>query len=192
MFPKRTERKPIGDRSSSRRCLARGPRRHHPRADRRCLDCDDDGGWNCERANGSVRSSFATSINVLVGLLDSSKPREVRVHHAETVSCVARCSNGLERAKTLASHNASRAGKSAYEWCTTRPSTSTSSSAWAAAIPQNSVRNQLKDEVARSVKQRLLVGEFEAFCVQSPSGLSVEHRQDAANVGAVLPGCSFR
>jgi hypothetical protein len=27
-----------------------------------------DGGWNCERANGSVRSSFATTINVLEGL----------------------------------------------------------------------------------------------------------------------------
>src|SRR5207244_1737183 len=25
----------------------------------------EDGGWNCERANGSVRSSFATTINVL-------------------------------------------------------------------------------------------------------------------------------
>jgi hypothetical protein len=30
----------------------------------------DDGGWNCERANGSVRSSFATTINVLDGLLE--------------------------------------------------------------------------------------------------------------------------
>jgi hypothetical protein len=29
----------------------------------------EDGGWNCERANGSVRSSFATTINVLEGLL---------------------------------------------------------------------------------------------------------------------------
>ena len=30
----------------------------------------DDGGWNCERANGSRRSSFATTINVLEGLLE--------------------------------------------------------------------------------------------------------------------------
>jgi hypothetical protein len=30
----------------------------------------DDGGWNCERANGSVRSSFATTITVLEGLLE--------------------------------------------------------------------------------------------------------------------------
>jgi hypothetical protein len=30
----------------------------------------DDGGWNCESANGSVRSSFATTINVLEGLLE--------------------------------------------------------------------------------------------------------------------------
>ena len=30
----------------------------------------DDGGWNCERVNGSVRSSFATTINVLDGLLE--------------------------------------------------------------------------------------------------------------------------
>lgn len=33
----------------------------------------DDGGWNCERANGSVRSSFATTINVLEGLLEYEK-----------------------------------------------------------------------------------------------------------------------
>jgi hypothetical protein len=30
----------------------------------------EDGGWNCERANGSVRSSFHTTINVLEGLLE--------------------------------------------------------------------------------------------------------------------------
>lgn len=30
----------------------------------------EDGGWNCERANGSVRSSFDTTINVLDGLLE--------------------------------------------------------------------------------------------------------------------------
>ena len=30
----------------------------------------DDGAWNCERINGSVRSSFATTINVLEGLLE--------------------------------------------------------------------------------------------------------------------------
>ena len=29
----------------------------------------EDGGWNCEKENGSVRSSFATTINVLEGLL---------------------------------------------------------------------------------------------------------------------------
>lgn len=29
-----------------------------------------DGGWNCERANGSTRSSFASTINVLEGLLE--------------------------------------------------------------------------------------------------------------------------
>src|SRR5690606_10496209 len=29
-----------------------------------------DGGWNCERMNGSVRSSFASTINVLEGLLE--------------------------------------------------------------------------------------------------------------------------
>jgi hypothetical protein len=32
-----------------------------------------DGGWNCERANGSVRSSFASTINVLEGLLEYEK-----------------------------------------------------------------------------------------------------------------------
>ena len=30
----------------------------------------DDGGWNCEVENGSVRSSFHTTINVLEGLLE--------------------------------------------------------------------------------------------------------------------------
>ncbi|HEX7270109.1 MAG TPA: hypothetical protein VF256_22165 [Streptosporangiaceae bacterium] len=29
-----------------------------------------DGGWNCEAENGSVRSSFDTTINVLDGLLE--------------------------------------------------------------------------------------------------------------------------
>jgi hypothetical protein len=29
----------------------------------------EDGGWNCEAENGSIRSSFATTINVLEGLL---------------------------------------------------------------------------------------------------------------------------
>jgi hypothetical protein len=33
----------------------------------------EDGGWNCERANGSVRSSFATTISVLEGLLEYEK-----------------------------------------------------------------------------------------------------------------------
>ncbi len=32
-----------------------------------------DGGWNCERANGSVRSSFASTINVLEGLLEHER-----------------------------------------------------------------------------------------------------------------------
>jgi hypothetical protein len=45
----------------------------------------DDGGWNCEAENGSVRSSFDTTINVLDGLLEferatgeSAKVREAR------------------------------------------------------------------------------------------------------------------
>lgn len=33
----------------------------------------EDGGWNCEAENGSVRSSFATTINVLEGLLAHEK-----------------------------------------------------------------------------------------------------------------------
>jgi hypothetical protein len=33
----------------------------------------EDGGWNCEVENGSVRSSFATTINVLEGLLAHEK-----------------------------------------------------------------------------------------------------------------------
>ena len=39
-------------------------------ADRLAGERLDDGGWNCERANGSVRSSFASTINVLEGLLE--------------------------------------------------------------------------------------------------------------------------
>ncbi|HEY4606656.1 MAG TPA: squalene cyclase, partial [Acidimicrobiia bacterium] len=33
----------------------------------------EDGGWNCEAENGSVRSSFDTTINVLEGLLEYEK-----------------------------------------------------------------------------------------------------------------------
>ena len=33
-------------------------------------EAQPDGGWNCERCNGSVRSSFASTINVLEGLLE--------------------------------------------------------------------------------------------------------------------------
>lgn len=33
----------------------------------------EDGGWNCEAENGSVRSSFDTTINVLEGLLEHEK-----------------------------------------------------------------------------------------------------------------------
>lgn len=33
----------------------------------------EDGGWNCERAEGSTRSSFDTTINVLEGLLEYEK-----------------------------------------------------------------------------------------------------------------------
>jgi hypothetical protein len=41
-----------------------------PIVDRLVSERLGDGGWNCERANGSVRSSFATTINVLEGLLE--------------------------------------------------------------------------------------------------------------------------
>jgi len=40
-----------------------------PIVDRLLAERLDDGGWNCERVNGSIRSSFATTINVLEGLL---------------------------------------------------------------------------------------------------------------------------
>ncbi len=44
----------------------------------------DDGGWNCEAENGSVRSSFDTTINVLEGLLafDEAGGRSTRVREA--------------------------------------------------------------------------------------------------------------
>jgi hypothetical protein len=40
-----------------------------PIVDRLVSERLQDGGWNCEAENGSVRSSFATTINVLEGLL---------------------------------------------------------------------------------------------------------------------------
>ena len=33
----------------------------------------DDGGWNCEQENGSMRGSFDTTINVLEGLLEHER-----------------------------------------------------------------------------------------------------------------------
>jgi hypothetical protein len=41
-----------------------------PIVDRLLGERQGDGGWNCERANGSVRSSFHSTINVLEGLLE--------------------------------------------------------------------------------------------------------------------------
>jgi len=44
-----------------------------PLADRLVGERLGDGGWNCERERGSVRSSFATTINVLEGLLEHER-----------------------------------------------------------------------------------------------------------------------
>ncbi|MCB1348170.1 MAG: hypothetical protein KDK11_05840 [Maritimibacter sp.] len=44
-----------------------------PILERLLADRQADGGWNCERANGSTCSSFATTINVLEGLLEYEK-----------------------------------------------------------------------------------------------------------------------
>ncbi|HWT60255.1 MAG TPA: squalene cyclase [Rhizobium sp.] len=44
-----------------------------PIVDRLAGERLDDGGWNCERINGSHRSSFASTINVLEGLLEFEK-----------------------------------------------------------------------------------------------------------------------
>jgi hypothetical protein len=41
-----------------------------PIVDRLVRERLDDGGWNCDSVNGSVRSSFGTTINVLEGLLE--------------------------------------------------------------------------------------------------------------------------
>jgi hypothetical protein len=41
-----------------------------PIVERLIGEVQDDGGWNCERSNGSTRSSFASTINVLEGLLE--------------------------------------------------------------------------------------------------------------------------
>lgn len=41
-----------------------------PIVDRLIGERQGDGGWNCERANGSLRSSFHSTINVLEGLLE--------------------------------------------------------------------------------------------------------------------------
>ena len=65
------------------RRVLRGRRLADRRADPRGALAD--GGWNCEAENGSVRSSFDTTINVLEGLLDferanggSAEVREAR------------------------------------------------------------------------------------------------------------------
>jgi len=64
----------------------------------------DDGGWNCEAENGSVRSSFDTTINVLEGLLEferatgpSSEVRSARRGAEEYL-----LERGLFRRKTTA------------------------------------------------------------------------------------------
>ena len=44
-----------------------------PIVDRLVGERQKGGGWNCERISGSVRSSFATTINVLEGLLEYEK-----------------------------------------------------------------------------------------------------------------------
>jgi hypothetical protein len=44
-----------------------------PIVDRLVGEVQDDGGWNCERANGSTRTSFDTTINVLEGLLEHER-----------------------------------------------------------------------------------------------------------------------
>ena len=41
-----------------------------PLVQRLLTEAQPDGGWNCERANGSTRSSFDTTVNVLEGLLE--------------------------------------------------------------------------------------------------------------------------
>lgn len=43
----------------------------------------DDGGWNCERINGSLRSSFASTINVLEGLLEYERATGGTPHSRE-------------------------------------------------------------------------------------------------------------
>jgi hypothetical protein len=46
----------------------------------------DDGGWNCEVENGSVRSSFDTTINVLDGLLEFERATAASATSAEVVA----------------------------------------------------------------------------------------------------------
>ena len=45
----------------------------------------DDGGWNCEVENGSVRSSFDTTMNVLDGLLEFEGSSELSMVRAGSV-----------------------------------------------------------------------------------------------------------
>ncbi len=39
-----------------------------------------DGGWNCEAENGTTRSSFNTTIDVMEGLLENPHPGQVHFH----------------------------------------------------------------------------------------------------------------
>ena len=52
----------------------------------------DDGSWNCERANGSLRSSFHSTINVLEGLLEYERATGARPHPEKRASRARRIS----------------------------------------------------------------------------------------------------
>lgn len=100
-----------------------------------------DGGWNCERANGSARSSFATTINVLEA---SSSTREwpearhnlgKRAGPARSISSSATCSG--------ASAQANRPTSNSFNSCTRAGGVTTSSALWTTSAPPPSWASHL-------------------------------------------------
>lgn len=60
-----------------------------PLVERLVSEQQPDGGWNCERANGSTRSSFHSTINVLEGLLEFERST-AGTPESQAAACAAR------------------------------------------------------------------------------------------------------
>ena len=91
----------------------------------------DDGGWNCEVENGSVRSSFDTTINVLDGLLEFERATggSTEVHAARrsgrsTCSSAACSVAGAQARSSIRRISTSRSPTTGTTTCCARSTTS--------------------------------------------------------------------